>query len=75
MTFFRDGENPGSDVAQWLSHQDCNVTVQQRPSGGKQIAACLLQHAQETDAEFIIMGAYDHSRKRQIVFGGTTRAA
>lgn len=74
MTTFRDGENPGSDVAHWLSHHGCNVTVRQIPSGGKEIADCLITHAKETEANLIVMGAYDHSRMRQFVFGGTTRS-
>ncbi|MEQ8659047.1 MAG: universal stress protein [Hyphomicrobiales bacterium] len=74
MTALRDGENPGSDVARWLSHQGCKVTVQHHPSGGKEIADSLMQRAREVDAELVVMGAYDHSRMRQIIFGGTTRS-
>jgi nucleotide-binding universal stress UspA family protein len=74
MTTFRDGENPGSDVAHWLSHHGCTVAVQQIPSGGKEIADGLMSHAREVKAELIVMGAYDHSRMRQFVFGGTTRS-
>lgn len=74
MSIFRDGENPGSDVAQWLSRQGCTVTVQQYPSGGMEIAQCLMQRAKEAEADLIVMGAYDHSRMRQIVFGGTSQS-
>ena len=74
MTIFRDGENPGSDVAHWLTRQGCTVSVQQQPSGGMEIAQCLAQCARETEADLIVMGAYDHSRMRQIVFGGTTQS-
>lgn len=74
MTAMRDGENPGSDVAHWLSHQGCTVNVQQYPSGGKEIADNLMQRAREVEADLIVMGAYDHSRMRQIMFGGTTRS-
>lgn len=74
MTALRDGENPGSDVAYWLSHQGCNVAVQQYPSGGLEIADSLLQRAREVEADLVVMGAYDHSRMRQILFGGTTRS-
>lgn len=73
MTAHRDGENPGSDVAYWLSHQGCNVSVQQYPSGGMEIGECLMLRAKEVEAEMVVMGAYDHSRMRQIIFGGTTR--
>lgn len=32
-----------------------------------------MQRAKETGGDLIVMGAYDHSRLREIVFGGTTR--
>lgn len=74
MTEFRDGENPGSDLAKWLSHRGCNVTVQQYPSGGQEIGACIQDRAAEAGADMIVMGAYGHARMRQAVFGGTTRS-
>jgi nucleotide-binding universal stress UspA family protein len=73
MTPMRDGEDPGADAARWLSHQGCKVTVQQCPSGGQNIGDVLMKRAREAGAELIVMGAYDHSRLREIVFGGTTR--
>lgn len=73
MTEHDDGENPGSDVARWLTHYGCNVTVQQFPSGGIEIAQAIETHAVETAADLIVMGAYDHSWMREIVFGGTTQ--
>lgn len=71
-TPLRDGENPGSDVAAWLTHQGCHVAVQQYPGGGEEIGQLILKRAQETGADLIVMGAYDHSRLHEIVFGGTT---
>lgn len=70
----RDGQNPGSDVARWLSHHGCHVDLQQYPSGGDEIGACILRRAAETGADLVVMGAYGHSRMRQAVFGGTTRS-
>jgi nucleotide-binding universal stress UspA family protein len=73
MTELQDGENPGSDAAKWLSHHGCNVTVQQYPSGDREIGDCILQRSKETGSDLVVMGAYGHSRMRQGVFGGTTR--
>lgn len=70
----RDGENPGSDVARWLSHHDCHVDLQQYPSGGSEIGTCIQRRALEAGADLVVMGAYGHSRMRQVVFGGTTRS-
>ncbi|MEM6577188.1 MAG: universal stress protein [Pseudomonadota bacterium] len=71
--FETDEAEPGVDLAAWLSHAGCKVTVSQYPSGGREIGDCILQHATETGSDLIVMGAYGHSRMRQAVFGGTTR--
>ena len=73
MSEFQDGENPGSDVAKWLTHHGCNVTVQQLPSGGREIGDCILEQSRQTGADLIVMGAFGHSRLREGIFGGTTR--
>ncbi len=73
-TEMQDGENPGSDVAKWLSHQGCNVTINQYPSGGEEIGACIRHRATEVGADLVVMGAFGRSRLQQFVFGGTTRS-
>lgn len=73
MTEFRDGQDPGVDAAKWLTHHGCKVVVQQSPSGGKDVGACILDRAKEAGADLIVMGAYGHSRAREAIFGGTTR--
>lgn len=70
---YGDGENPGSDVARWLTHHGCTVTVKQLPAGGQEISEAIAERATEAGADLVIMGAYDHSRMRQTLFGGTTR--
>ncbi len=72
-TEFREGEDPGVDVAKWLTHHGCKVTVQQYPSGGQDVGQCILDRSNEAGAELIVMGSYGHSRMRQAIFGGTTR--
>ena len=67
------GEDPGADLARWLSHHGCTVTVNQYPSGGGDIATALQRRASEVGADLVVMGAYGHSRMREFVFGGTTR--
>lgn len=73
MTEYEDGENPGSDAAHWLTHQGCKVNLQQFPGGGVEIGHGIMKRAAESEADLIVMGAYDHSRMREIVFGGTTQ--
>lgn len=74
MTQQDDGQDPGTDVAAWLSHHGCSVTVSQYPSGGKDVAECILDRAREVGADLVVMGAYGHARMVQAVFGGTTRS-
>ncbi|NKB26643.1 MAG: hypothetical protein GKR99_03365 [Rhodobacteraceae bacterium] len=72
MTEYADGEDPGADVARWLSHHGCKVLVQQLPSGGKDIGEAMILRAREVGADLIVMGAYGRSRLRQNILGGTT---
>lgn len=69
-----DGQDPGTDVAAWLSHHGCNVTVSQYPSGGRKVGQCIQDRAQEFGADLVVMGAYGHARMIQTVLGGTTRS-
>lgn len=73
MTATHDGQDPGVDVAEWLSHHGCNVTVSQFPSGGIEIGRAIQDRAKEFGADLIVMGAYGHARMIQTVLGGTTR--
>ena len=74
MSRFAAGENPGSDIAKWLTRQGCNVTVNQYGSGGVELAEAFQTHAKELGSDLLVMGAYGHARSRQAVFGGTTRS-
>jgi len=74
MSSDRDGQDPGTDVAAWLSHHGCKVTVSQIPSGGREVGQCLQDHAKEFGADLVVMGAYGHARMIQTVLGGTTRS-
>ena len=71
-----DGEafEPGAALSKWLGHHGCKVEIAQFPSGGKEVAVCMLERAKELGADLVVAGAYGHSRMRQAVFGGTTRS-
>lgn len=73
MTAAADGQDPGVDVAEWLSHRGCNVTVSQFPSGGLEMGRAIQDRAAETGADLVVMGAYGHARMIQTILGGTTR--
>jgi nucleotide-binding universal stress UspA family protein len=69
----RNEADPGTDLAAWLSHHGCAVTVSQFPTGGREVAQCIQDRAREQGADLIVMGAYGHARMIEAVFGGTTR--
>lgn len=73
MTAGNEGIDPGTDVAAWLSHHGCSVTLTQYPCGGVEIGKCIQDRATEVGADLVVTGAYGHSRMREAVFGGTTR--
>ena len=69
-----DGESPGADLAVWLSHHGCQVTVQEYATGRKSVAEAILERAQERAADLVVMGAYGRNHWRERIFGGTTRS-
>lgn len=69
-----DGEEPGADLASWLSRHGCKVTVEQYPCGGEEIATCIVDRASEKGADMIVMGGYGHMKLKQQIFGGTTES-
>ena len=68
------GEEPGADVATFLSRRGAKVTVETLASGGNDPALVLQRHASDIGADLIVMGAYGHSRMRERLFGGTTQS-
>jgi nucleotide-binding universal stress UspA family protein len=68
-----DGEEPGADLAKWLSHHGCEVTVKQYDTASTELGQAIQERAVDAGADIVIMGAYGHTRLRQSMFGGTTR--
>ncbi len=73
-TLNRDGQDPGTDVAAWLSHHGFRFTLSQYPSGGRAVADVIHDRAAEARSDLIVMGAYGQARMIQTVLGGTTRS-
>ncbi|MEX0406347.1 universal stress protein [Aquibium sp. LZ166] len=68
------GAEPGADVAAYLARHGAKVTVDRLPGADQPVAEVLRRHATDTAAELLVMGAYGHSRFRERIFGGVTRA-
>ncbi len=71
---YADGQNPGSDLAAWLSHHGVAVTVQEYATGHQNVGDALMTRAKEATADLVVMGAYGRSRWSERFFGGTTEA-
>ncbi|WP_160003219.1 universal stress protein [Rhizobium sp. 18055] len=69
-----NGEEPGADIATYLARHGVKVQVDRLASGGSQADEVLRQHAVDVNADMIVMGAYNHPRWLQTLFGGVTRS-
>ncbi|WP_037469739.1 universal stress protein [Sinorhizobium fredii] len=70
----KSGDEPGADVATYLARHGIKVTVDRLASGGRRVDEVLNQHAIDTSADLIVMGAYSPTRLRERIFGGVTKA-
>lgn len=62
-----------ADLENYLRAHNVNFRAASLAIGNETIAECLLRHAKEIDADLLVMGAYGHSRFRELVLGGATR--
>jgi nucleotide-binding universal stress UspA family protein len=67
------GEEPGADIGLYLARHGVKVSVARQSGAGYEIGAQILSRAADTGADLIVMGAYGHSRVRELVLGGVTR--
>ena len=70
----RHGDEPGADVALYLSRHGAKVVVEQVQSHGEPIAKVILAYAERHDTDLIVVGAYSHARTTEMIFGGVTRS-
>ena len=64
---------PGADIGLTLARHGVRVQVAQQHAEGLDIGSQILSRAADVDADLIVMGAYGHSRLRELVLGGATR--
>lgn len=67
------GEVPGADIGAHLARHNLEVEVERVPAGKLSVADALLVHIADRGADLLVMGAYAHSRMRELVLGGVTR--
>jgi nucleotide-binding universal stress UspA family protein len=65
---------PGApELAAYLALHGINADVEMFQSVGNSVGAGLLAAARRFDCDLLSMGAYSHSRLRQLILGGVTR--
>jgi nucleotide-binding universal stress UspA family protein len=67
------GEQPGADIALHLARHGMKVEVQRVESPDIDVANTILSHIADRGSDLLVMGAYGHSRLRELVLGGATR--
>jgi len=70
----KSDEIPGADIGQHLARHGLHVDVKRITSPEIDVASTILSYAADCSADMIVMGGYGHSRLREFVLGGVTRA-
>jgi nucleotide-binding universal stress UspA family protein len=70
----RSDEIPGADLGAHLARHGLKVEVKRLTAVDIDVASMLLSYAADSDADMMVMGGYGHSRLREFVLGGVTRA-
>ena len=65
---------PMTDASEYLARHDIFSEVQEWPAGDHPAEDGLLDAAERLGADYVVMGAYGHSRFCETVLGGATRA-
>jgi nucleotide-binding universal stress UspA family protein len=70
----KSDEVSGADIGQHLARHGLKVDVKRITSPDIDVASTILSYAADSSADMIVMGGYGHSRLREFVLGGVTRA-
>ena len=61
------------DMAKYLSWHEVQAEVVEIPPDHRLVGEVLLEEAERVSADLLVMGAYSHSRLRELILGGVTR--
>ncbi len=67
------GQQPGADIAHHLARHGISVECKAAYANDIGIGDTILSRAADESVDLIVMGAYGHSRLREMVLGGVTR--
>jgi nucleotide-binding universal stress UspA family protein len=69
----KSDEIPGADMGQHLARHVKKVDVKRIVATETDVPNTILSYAADNSADFLVMGAYGHSRLREFILGGATR--
>ena len=62
-----------AELTSYLDRHGAHSKFEHIAPNGNSIGAALLGYAKRDQSDLLVVGAYSHSRAREIIFGGTTR--
>lgn len=65
--------NVAAQLSDYLAWHGINAEIETAPVSESQVGETVLKKSADWDADLLIMGAYTHSRLRQLIMGGVTR--
>lgn len=68
----KTGPSP-QEMAKYLSWHEVQAEVVEIPPDHRLVGEVLLEEAERVSADLLVMGAYSHSRLRELILGGVTR--
>lgn len=71
-SFSGHGDEPGANIANYLSHHGISTVIERVPSEGRGVEEVIRRVVRDNAAELLVLGGYGHSRLRQRIIGGTT---
>ena len=69
----RLGQMPGADTATHLARHGIEIEIKSVTSGNISVGDIILDEVSDLGADVVVMGAYGHSRLREMIFGGATK--
>jgi nucleotide-binding universal stress UspA family protein len=67
------GDVPGADIAAYLARHGVKVEVSAEEGEGIEVGELILSRVADLNVDLVVMGAYSHSRLRELILGGATR--
>ncbi len=69
----KEGELPGTEISSMLDRHGVRIEIHNDDRDDRHAGDVILAEAQKLGCDLVVMGAYGHSRLRELVLGGATR--